>query len=91
MARPSKGGIRGARLNPQQTDRTRAAIQTTQIAKRLNQFILGEKNQGKVVEMTPAQVTAALGLLKKTIPDLQSVEGTLNLNHRHEDALKDLE
>ena len=47
---------------------TRAKIQTTQIAKRLTQHILGE------LEMTATQVTAALGLLRKTLPDLQAIE-----------------
>ena len=47
---------------------TRAKIQTTQIAKRLTKHILGE------LEMTATQVTAALGLLRKTLPDLAVIE-----------------
>lgn len=49
-------------------DKTRAKIQTSQIINRLNSFINSE------VQLQPAQVTAALGLLKKSLPDLQSVE-----------------
>ncbi len=49
-------------------DNTRAKIQTTQIAKRLTKHILGE------LDMTATQVTAALGLLRKTLPDLAAVE-----------------
>lgn len=48
--------------------KTREKIQTTQIVKRLTSHIFGE------IEMTATQVTAGLGLLKKTLPDLQSVE-----------------
>ncbi len=61
-------GKRGVRLNPQQDDRTRSAIQTSQIVNRLTLLVKGE------VEMPPHAVTAALGLLRKTLPDLTSVE-----------------
>jgi hypothetical protein len=59
---------RGVRLNPQHDDRTRAKIQTSQIINRLTSFVNGE------VEMSAPQVTAALGLLKKTLPDLSHSE-----------------
>lgn len=62
-----------ARLNPRQDERARSAIQTTQLCKRLNSFALGENDPcypDKKLEMTSDQVRAALGLLKKTIPDL---------------------
>lgn len=82
-----------ARLNPQQTERAKEAIKTTQLAKRLCGFALSEPDEqtGKPIEMTSAQVRAAVALLKKTMPDLQSIEGGLDLTHKHEDALKDLE
>lgn len=62
---------RGVRLNPEHDERTRAKIQTSQIINRLNSFVAGQ------VELTAAQVTAALGLLRKTIPDLTAttIEG----------------
>ena len=42
--------------------------------------------------MSSSQVKAAVALLKKTKPDLQSIEGGLDLTHyKHEEALKDLE
>ena len=63
---------RGVRLNPEHDDRTRAKIQTSQIVNRLKRFINGE------VEMSAAQVTAALGLLKKVLPDLTAVDATVN-------------
>lgn len=49
-------------------DETRAKIQTTQLVNRLTGHVLG------TVEMVPSQVTAALGLLKKVLPDLAAVE-----------------
>lgn len=49
-------------------DETRAKIKAGNIITRLMKFIDGE------VEMLPHQVTAALGLLKKALPDLTSVE-----------------
>lgn len=81
-------GVHGVRLNPEQSDRCRAAIATSQIINRLNKFVLGEKD----VEMTPHQITAAVALLKKTLPDLQSIESTANVTvSTHEDVLSQIE
>lgn len=44
----------------------RKKIQTSMLINRLEKYIKGE------IKMEPAQVTAALGLLKKSLPDLQS-------------------
>lgn len=42
--------------------------------------------------MSPAQVKAAVALLKKTLPDLQSIEGGLDLTvQKHEEALDALD
>lgn len=49
-------------------DETRAKIQAGNIINRLTKAINGK------VEMSGPQVTAALGLLKKVLPDLTSVE-----------------
>lgn len=49
-------------------ENTRAKIQASQIINRLTKHIVGE------IEMSSTQVTAALGLLKKSLPDLASVE-----------------
>ncbi len=62
-----------ARLMKRNDDLSRAAIQTTQLVKRLNFFALGQVDPScphKTVEMTDGQIRAALGLLRKTIPDL---------------------
>lgn len=58
-----------ARVNKIRHDEnTRAKIQAGNIITRLMKFIDGE------IKMEAAQVTAALGLLKKSLPDLTSVE-----------------
>jgi hypothetical protein len=46
----------------------RDRIRTAMLLNRLTNFVLGR------IEMAPHQVTAALGLLKKTVPDLQAIE-----------------
>ena len=49
-------------------DETRAKIKTSQLVNRLTDHALGK------VEMQATQVTAALGLLKKALPDLAAIE-----------------
>ena len=51
-------------------EEVRTKIQTSQLINRLNSFVNGD------VELSAAQVSAALGLIKKTLPDLQAVEAT---------------
>lgn len=65
-----------ARLNPRQDERCRSAIQTTQLCKRLNSFALGlpDPQTRQPVEMSDGQIRAALGLLRKTLPDLSSTQ-----------------
>lgn len=58
-----------ARVNKiRHDDETRAKIQTSQLINRLQGYVLGE------IELQPGQVTAALGLMKKTLPDLSAAE-----------------
>ncbi len=45
-------------------DETRAKIKTSQLINRLENHVLND------LDLKPTQVTAALGLLKKTLPDL---------------------
>ncbi len=48
----------------------------------------------KPIEMSATQVNAALGLIKKTLPDLSSVDisGLLDVNlTKHEEAIDELE
>jgi len=58
-----------ARLNLRHQDTVRAKIQASQLINRLQDHVDGK------VELTNTQVTAALGLLKKSLPDLQAIEG----------------
>lgn len=95
--KPKGTGVRGHRLNPSQSQRCREAIKTTQIIKRLNSFVLGEKvadgtKEKKAIELSATQVTAAVALLKKTIPDLQTIDGALDHHvFKHEQALDELD
>ncbi len=59
---------KGVRLNPKHDEKTRAKIQTSQIINRLEQLVKGE------IFMSSQQVRAAEILLRKTLPDLQTVE-----------------
>jgi len=71
---PGKVGLRIKRI--QNDNNTRLKIKTTQIQKRLMEHILGD------IKMDASQVTAALGLLKKTLPDLQSIEQVTEVTER---------
>ena len=72
-----------ARLNPKHDQRTRDKIRTSQLVNRLEAFVFGQKDgqTKKVVEMTAQQVNAALGLLRKTLPDLQATELSGEVKH----------
>ena len=52
----------------QNIDAIRSKIQATQIINRLQKHIDGD------IEMESTQVTAAVALLKKTVPDIQAVQ-----------------
>ena len=67
-----------ARKRLTHNQKTRDKIQTSMIVQRLEKFVKDDDEQSK---MSAAQVRAALGLLKKTIPDLQSIDGSIDLNH----------
>lgn len=62
-------------------DETRAKIQTSQLINRLQDHVAGE------VDLKPTQVQAALGLLRKTLPDLTATELSGEVAISHEDAL----
>ncbi len=57
-------GVRKRLYHPEEV---RQKIRTSQIVNRLNSFINGK------IELSPHQVSAALGLIKKTMPDLQAI------------------
>lgn len=64
-----------ARKNLTHLDRTREKIRVSMLINRLNEFVEGK------VELSRPQVTAALGLIKKVVPDRQAVahEGELDV------------
>lgn len=53
--------------------KTREKIRTSQLINRLEKFIFNEDG----VDLSKAQVSAALGLIKKTLPDLSQVDGSM--------------
>ena len=70
---------------------TRAKIQATQLVRRLQFHILGKADPANpiagIVEMTSTQVQAALGLLRKVLPDLASQQ----IEHSGEVAIERIE
>lgn len=62
-----------ARFSQKHDALTREKIQTSQLINRLNGFALDAENK---INMTSDQVRAALGLLRKTIPDLAVTQHT---------------
>lgn len=63
--------------DPKTIERIRASVKTSQLVNRLTDFVNGK------VELAPAQVTAALGLLKKVLPDMTSVEHSGDIEHNY--------
>jgi hypothetical protein len=61
-----------ARLNPRHQEMVRAKIQASQLVNRLTSHALGKLKK----PLDATQVTAALGLLKKCLPDLSATELT---------------
>ena len=75
-----------ARINKIRHDEnTRAKIQASQLINRLEDHVLNG------VDMKPTQVAAALGLLKKSVPDLSAVEHSGDMTLHHEAALDELD
>jgi len=56
------------RLTPAKVDQIRATIQSGMLISRLTGHVKGE------LDLTPTQVQAALGLLKKVVPDFAAVD-----------------
>lgn len=68
--------------------KTRAAIQTTQLVKRLSCFALNTPDDaGNVVELDPNRLRAIEILLRKTLPDLSAVNIDAALTHDVADPL----
>lgn len=59
-----------ARLNRNHQEAIREKIRSSQLVNSLENHVFGKK------KLEASQVTAALGLLKKTVPDLSQVSGS---------------
>jgi hypothetical protein len=58
----------------EQQERTRAAIKTTQLVKRLQNYALGQlSDAGEVINIDASRLKAIEILLRKSLPDLSSV------------------
>jgi hypothetical protein len=64
-------------------EEVRQKIRTSQLVNRLNAFVNGE------VELSPHQVTAALGLIRKTMPDLSALAHSGMIETRKPEELSD--
>jgi multidrug resistance efflux pump len=63
-----------ARNNPNHSENTKGEIKASQLLNRLYSFAIGEEVQGKIVEMSPAQVQAAKTFIAKYKADLKSLD-----------------
>lgn len=80
------------RRRPWTPEIVRERIRVTKLVKRLEQFALDEKDaNGREVKMNAAQVTAALGIIKKAVPDLSAVELSGEVKTRQMKELTDEE
>jgi len=78
----------------EQNQKHRDSIRTTQLIKRLQMHALGEPDpqSGEPVKLASSQIRAIEILLNRTVPTLQSTEGTLDVTLiKHEEAIDDLE
>lgn len=66
-----------ARTNLRQQEQTRAAIQTTQLVKRLQDYALGTGD----IDIEAGRLKAIEILLRKSLPDLSSVSLTGDPDH----------
>jgi hypothetical protein len=82
-----------ARKKAAHNDLSREKIQTSQLINRLQAYALGTKDpqSKKAVELEAGKIKAIEILLRKTLPDLSQIDGTLNHTVRHEKALDELE
>lgn len=65
------------RQNLVHSELVRGRIRTSALVNFLTKYALGQYKR----EVAPARVAAALGLLKKTIPDIQSIEHSGEVQH----------
>jgi hypothetical protein len=68
--------LRGGSLDMEWEEKIRKKIQTSMIVNRLIDYVDGR------IKLEPAQVTAALGLMRKVLPDLVAAEFTSETMHK---------
>jgi hypothetical protein len=68
--------LRGGSIDFEWEKATRRKIQTSMIANRLIDYVNGK------IKLEPAQVTAALGLMRKILPDLVAAEVKSEVVHK---------
>jgi hypothetical protein len=73
-------------LRPRHQDEIRQKIQTSQLLNRLTNHGLGKLKNG----MDATQVSAALGVLRKALPDLTATEHSGDVTLTHEQKLEQL-
>lgn len=73
-------------LRPRHQDEIRTKIQTSQLVNRLTNHALGKLDKG----MDATQVSAALGVLRKALPDLTATEHSGSVALTHEEQLERL-
>ena len=72
-----KGMFEGRRQSPKYVEAVRNRIRAGGIVNRLEKHVLGK------IEMSASQVTAALGLLRKVVPDISSIEHSGEIVHNY--------
>ncbi len=68
-----------ARINRRHQQMVRDKVRASQLVNRLENHVLPD-DEGQTVDMTPTQLSAALGLLKKCVPDLKQSDDTLTVD-----------
>lgn len=85
----NKGGRRPGYAHSQVT---RQRIRASYLMGQLYYFAMGKPDpRGHMVSMSPTQVQAALGFLRKVVPDLKTIEHTGEVTHRHVEDMTDEE
>lgn len=80
-----------ARKLTAQSALVRERIRTTQLLNRLQNYLLGKKDRRtkRELDLKPHQVAGILGLLRKVVPDLQSIEHLGEIEVKHQQVAAD--
>lgn len=73
-------------LRPQHSDEIREKIKASQLVNVLQEYAITGTYQGH--ELSPARINAALGLLRKSVPDLASTDMTLTHQESYSASLQ---